>query len=128
MNRDEGISFCRRLVASIPGLSPILAEHRSDNFGEILPHPFMGDVSRWYLARIRQGDLVGAGELATYLDTEYVSGSPYVQDLLAVSFIENLPWEHEDEALGVRSTLGPALQARQQEMWAWRPSGGTREG
>jgi len=65
----------------------------------------MADVSRWHLARIRQGDLVGAGELAKYLDTEYVSGSAYVQDLLAVSFIENLPWEHEDEALGVRSTL-----------------------
>ena len=126
MNRDEGISFCQRLVESIPALSPILAEHRSDNFGEILSHPFMGDVSRWYLARLRQGDLVGARELAKYLDLEYMSGSAYVQDLLAVSFIENLPWEHEDEARGVRSTLGPALQARQQEMWAWLPSGGPR--
>ena len=127
MSRDEGISFCRRLVESTPALSPILAEHLSDNFGEILPHHFVADVSRWHLARIRQGDLVDAGELATYVDREYVSGSPYVQDLLAASFIESLPWEHEEESLAIRSTLGPALQARQREMWSWRPSRGTRE-
>ena len=126
MSRDEGTTFCQRLVESIPALTPILAEHRSDNFGEILPHAFMSDVSRWYLARVRQRDFADAGEFATYLDAEYVNGSAYVRDLLAVSFIENLPWEHEENALAVRSTLGPVLQARQREMWSWRPSGGTR--
>lgn len=126
MNHDEGVAFCHHLVESISALRPVLAEHRSDNDGEVLSHLFMGDVSRWYLARYRGRDVGAVAELSKFLDIEFVSGSSYVRNLLAVSFIENLPWGQEDEALGVRSTLGPALQARQQEMWGWRQSTGSR--
>ena len=40
------IAFCRELAQQIPDIGEILTEHLSD-YDELLPHVFMGDVTRY---------------------------------------------------------------------------------
>ena len=83
--------FCRRLVEDIPELAPILQEHLEDNFDEMLPHVFFGDVTRWVddaLASDPQS--APARELLARLDQAATDGDDNVKELIAVSFLENL--------------------------------------
>jgi hypothetical protein len=67
-------AFVRSLVELDIRLEDLLAEHLSWN-KTLLPHVFMGDVSRQILA---------------YSDEELRLGHPDTQELIVVSFVENL--------------------------------------
>ncbi len=45
------VTFMTELVAQIPELEPLYSEHMQDNFGEMLPHVLMGDVTRFAVAK-----------------------------------------------------------------------------
>lgn len=67
MDRDD--PFCDRVASRFPKLAPIrLAEHRTDQSGDTLPHVFMADVARWYLERQRAGDVATVHTFAAWLD------------------------------------------------------------
>ena len=83
--------FCEELVQNFNNLGPILIEHVSDN-DEILPHVFLGDVTRYVLA-----DGIQRRELVRFLDDRFTKGEKDIRDLIAVSFIENLESEEELE-------------------------------
>ena len=93
----------RDVVANVPELQPLLAEHLADNYGELLPHVFFGDVTRWAL-REKAVNSLSLKRLLTLLDASYAKGVPDVQELIAVSFLENLP-------PGWPAKLGPHLAA-----------------
>jgi hypothetical protein len=108
-------AFVRSLVEHFPSLAPLLEEHLTDNFGELLPHIFLGDVVRWVLTLMAtaraEGSLAAQRELRAFLshlEDVYVGGNEELQELLSVSFLENLPRPEEDGA-EIRTQLGPSL-------------------
>lgn len=115
---DATIALVDRLVERLVVLQPMLREHLADNFGEVLPHMFIGDLTRYVVAReIAAGqvnrDLSAAiqGEIDEVLDAleqAYSDGDEEVEELIAVSFLENLPRDGEP-GHAIRSRLGPLL-------------------
>lgn len=115
------IEFVEGIVERFPSLGEVFAEHVSDNFGEVLPHLFFGDLTR-YVVSAHLG--VGSGEhpediviehhltaMLKDLEVAYAGGDPEVQELIAVSFLENLP-RPDEEGSGIRARLGPQLTAQ----------------
>lgn len=117
---ETTIDFIEQLVSKYPGLKPIFDEHVSDNFGEVLPHLFFGDLTRYVVARFTEvegdphEDTQAENELRRLLndlENAYVDGQEEIRELISVSFLENLPRPGE-EASGVRTWLGPELSAQ----------------
>jgi hypothetical protein len=98
-------ALVRELVAEVTDLRPLLRKHLEDNLGEMLPHLFFGDISRWALDQ--ESRPTGAlSRLLSLLEDAFEQGVPEVQELLVVSFLENLP---SDSSLW--DELGPRLTA-----------------
>jgi hypothetical protein len=47
---ESTISFVQDLVRQFQELRNLLKEHQEDNFGELLPHVFLGDVTRYVVS------------------------------------------------------------------------------
>ena len=108
-------TFVRALVDRFPSLQPLFDEHVADNFGELLPHVFFGDIVRWVLsllatAKFRPESTSGRRLTAVLqlLEETYSGGDGELQELLSVSFLENLPRPGEVGA-EIRDQLGPSL-------------------
>jgi hypothetical protein len=114
------IAFCDALVTEFPELEPNLAEHREDMEGETLPHVFMADVTRWFMERYRAGESRSAKALTDWFDSQYPTADADVRNVIDVSFLENLPWPPDPDAM-VSKLLGPHLHQTLLDMQAWRP-------
>jgi hypothetical protein len=91
------------LIAAEPALTALLHEHLAAN-DELLPHVFIGDVTRWLTANGPQPHVLGV------LDEAVVSDSMYVQGLVYISFLENLePGAPSDDR--IVASLPPRLRA-----------------
>lgn len=118
---EAAIDFIERLVGRYPILKPIFDEHVSDNFGEVLPHLFFGDLTRYTVSRFLDVDseavpqgLEAGPELRRLLndiEDTYSDGDEEIQELISASFLENLPRPGE-QASGLRAWLGPELSAQ----------------
>jgi len=113
------IAFVRSLVSRFPSLSGVLEEHVKDN-DEILPHVFFGDLTRFTLSLLSTA--IGGGGLPPrrelrgildYLEETYSKGDAELQELIAASFLENLPGPREDGSQ-IRGMLGPNLRKQLQ--------------
>lgn len=109
--------FVAEIANHFPSLGAALTAHKEDNFGTILPHVFFGDVTRWAslvtLATAAES-LRHIKELTSvlgYLENAYSSGDEELQELISVSFLENLPRPGERGAQ-IRQLLGSALSAQ----------------
>ncbi|HPH65438.1 MAG TPA: hypothetical protein PLF40_06830 [Kofleriaceae bacterium] len=98
-----------------------LTTHLSDNH-ELLPHVLMGDWTRSVLAlQARQG--VGHEEVQAALQTlemAMAQGSSDLQELVVVSFLENLD-PGTPELAELRKSFGPALAQAMNVFENWRP-------
>lgn len=106
-------SFAEKLVSEIPALAPLLAEHKSDN-EELLPHVFFGDVTR-YVSDLHKDSLKGnrnaeetLRKILSALEAGMASGVEDVQELISVSFLENLDSEDADFQ-ELKRLFGPKL-------------------
>lgn len=107
---ERTVSFVQSIVARFPGLKPLLAEHIKDNH-EILPHLFFGDVTRYALSLVRARKPDQKPELhmlLDFLEKAFEDGSEELQELIAVSFLENLQGTG-DEGTHIIAMLGPRL-------------------
>lgn len=105
--------FARRVVAAVPDLEPVLAEHLEDNVDELLPHVFFGDVTRWAEQQASTSPGSPALErLLGELTAGFASGDEEVRDLITVSFLENL-----DDDSPVIERLSPALRDRRAQLY-----------
>jgi hypothetical protein len=82
------------VAAQSPQLDALLEEHLQDNRGELLPHLYFGDVTRRFEELWKErSDPLASGEIRRILD-QLEQGlaleDEYVQNLIAVSFIEDL--------------------------------------
>lgn len=105
--KDDAQDFCEELVRRFNELAPLLQEHVAD-YDEILPHVFMGDVTRYVLSGTPQRE-----ELLRHLNDALRNGGEEIQNLIAVSFVENL----ESEEKLQRALQGVEAEALREE---WR--------
>ena len=98
---------CEELVHKVPLLAGLLKEHIED-YDELLPHVFMGEVSR-YVVSYREG----RKQIGDFLDECFRDCGDDIQNLIAVSFVENLVSEDEFE----RALDGASADALRKE---WR--------
>jgi hypothetical protein len=119
---EKSVGFVKQLAAPFPGLAALLDEHIKENFGEVLPHVFFGDVTRYLVSLLLAisggGDLTQRRELCQTLDRleeGYSRGDEELQELIAVSFLENLPRPGEPGSQ-IRSMLGPSLSKQLRTM------------
>ena len=115
---ESDAAFCDRLAELHSELAALLAEHRQDN-DETLPHLFMADVARWFEAKYRAGEREPALALARWLEEEYPSASPTIENVICVSFLEMLPWPPDSDAEAIAEILGRRLRRSLKEMQDW---------
>lgn len=89
MSAPENIELLCEAARVVPGFAPIHAEHVHDD-GEVLPHVLMADLVRHIEDRAAGGDLAPAVAALALVQGAYESGVPYLQELVSVSFLENL--------------------------------------
>ena len=105
------IDLIDRLVGKFPTLQPLLREHLAENFGEVLPHVFFGDLTRYVASEFLQGTDYGLlRALLDELEHAFGVGDERITEVIAVSFLQNLPRPGE-EGESLRDLLGPALRS-----------------
>ncbi len=106
-------ALVENLAHAIPPLEAVLAESRQDN-GEILPHLVMADYERWLeVAILSQGahsDYDYACKLLRRLEAAIIA-DPYLEEMVAVSFVEMLPLKTTVIGEHIYAELGPHMQA-----------------
>ncbi len=110
---EESQAAIRSLVSEHEMLQPILDEHVRDG-DEILPHVLMADIARFMGALVadRSDDPVVMRDVEAIigtLDTQFREGGYAVRNVVAVSFLEQLPSTGEP-GTEVRELLTPALR------------------
>jgi len=91
MMTETQIQFLRGLAGKSPELIGLLAEHQMYNKGEILPHVFMGDLTRWLLSVCEDPHRAPEVEnVLDFLDNEFERDEGDIQEVISVSFLENL--------------------------------------
>ena len=114
-------SFVDRLSNAFPAVARLRSEHTREN-GELLPHPFLGDVARYAISLFESAGDVTKQELrmlCSFMENEYASGTPSVRALIALGFLENLAGPPEPY-WRIRTVLGPELRKAIEEMWPAR--------
>ena len=99
------------LLERVPELRSAYDKHVHD-YDELLPHVFLGDVTRYVVQQIRlceTGPATPVERILSFLDQCMGSGDEHVKELVSVSFIENL-LEHEDAPAGIKGLIGPTLE------------------
>jgi hypothetical protein len=98
-------AFVEWLVGRHSDLAPILDEHLRDN-GELLPHVFFGDVTRYASDLARRGDTGRLDHLLTDLDQALTSAEDEADNLIWASFVENAQGIRGDDEERLREELG----------------------
>src|SRR5215471_18666018 len=113
--RDAQARLVDELVKTIPEFEPVLREHLDFN-EELLPHVLFGDLTRWVIGEYRESQ--GNGQHARnarnllertlrFLEERFTDRrDDAAQDLIAVSFLENLHQAGGDYP-GLKALLGP---------------------
>jgi hypothetical protein len=103
-------AWIAKLVTQVPSLRRLHDEHVADN-DELLPHVFMGDVTRFVESAVAAGPhrIQMVREILAVLEQAAASAEPSVLELVSVSFLENLDRSAEGYEQ-LRSMMGPALR------------------
>ena len=113
MSQDT-VAFVMAMANRFAALRPMLSEHRKDNFGEVLPHIFFGDMTRYLVSRwVSSGECELPNDVCAilrFLEEAYLLCGPDIRDLIGASFLENLPSSSEP-GWRLREFLGPQLKA-----------------
>jgi hypothetical protein len=114
MSKDTE-AFARQLAELSLSLTVLFDEHSEDNFPEVLPHIFLYDVVLHVVGLVQeiayQNSSSARSELICILamiELNFESGNPEIEELIAVSFLENLPM-HAETGYEIREYLGPKL-------------------
>ena len=108
-NASQPIGFVEELLKDVPELSSVYSEHIEDN-DILLPHVFLGDVTRFFVDEVQRDAASDAvGRILTLMENALASGSAEVQELIGVSFVENLA-EYGDVLKEIAARLGPKMK------------------
>ena len=103
------VAFVGALCEQFPVLIPLLQTHL-DAYEALLPHLFLGEVTPWLVERYVENptDETTLGILR-FIDTAFASAAGDRYELIAASFLENLPRKTEPGA-DIRVALGSSLR------------------
>lgn len=104
--RAEEAAFVGALVHRFPMLLPTLQQHLDDYDG-LLPHVFLGDITRWIVEKFDSEDDSQIKGLLIFIEDCFSEGNENERELITVSFLENLPLLGKGAKL--RTRLGPNL-------------------
>ena len=128
---NEAEVFVHELVDVVPRLRHVLEQHVAE-FEGLLPHVFMGAVSRFASNAYNRcaagvdGACRELDALLTALEQAFSDRGEDIQDLIVVSFLENVAVEVV-AARDFESRLGPALRREiQVYLDAYGPEGDPR--
>ncbi len=105
------VECVQRLIERVPELRGMYQQHVQFN-GELLPHVFLGEVCGYVEEQVRSGDVTGQGllrRIVDFFECAIASGDEDVQELISVSFVENLAWQ-EDVFERIEGLLGENLR------------------
>jgi hypothetical protein len=85
------IEFCQKLAEQVPETEAILQEHFND-YDQLLPNVFFGDLTRYILS-----DRPGRLKIVEFLEQSFHQHGSEIEELIAVSFIENLESKYDLE-------------------------------
>lgn len=88
--------FVSRLRSGVPECSTTLREHLDEQEGELLLHLLVADLRRLALAWFEEGRTDALARLLDVLNTALREGDEYVENAIAVSFVEDLGWWEAD--------------------------------
>lgn len=91
-----------QMAAVDPELAALLATHRDEYEGLVIPYLFMNEVMHWALGHNRAGEVAFVTSLLSRLEELYVVGNKETRDYIAVAFLEGM-----DDSM--RDYLGPML-------------------
>jgi hypothetical protein len=97
------IEFCEKLAEQVPEIKTMLQEHL-DDCDQLLPHVFFGDLARYVLS-----DGPGRLKMVEFLEQSFHRFGSEIEELIAVSFIENLESEYDLEH-ALRGLTAPNLK------------------
>ncbi len=101
-------TFVSLLIEEVPELFSVYEEHLDDNDG-LLEHVFMGDVTRFIVIISTEEEKSEVlDRIITLLDKAIRSKDEKLQELISVSFLENLP-QHDSCYTDIKKVLPPAL-------------------
>jgi hypothetical protein len=108
-------NFIDLLLQKVPELRPLRDEHIRQ-YDELLPHVFFGELTRYVIDQVRaerdgtaQGGPEPVARILDFLERAMISSDTKVQELVSVSFLENL--DQSDEAYAkLKALLGPTLK------------------
>ena len=110
--RETTVEAIRQFVRSVEGAVGVLDVHRTENFGEVLPHVLMADLTRWFVAAVTAGNDQATCAFLAAIEQLYLNGDPDILNVVQVSFMEYLtinPDTDEQAALAAMHHLaGPA--------------------
>ena len=107
------------LVDDVPELKQLFAEHVELN-GELLPHVFFGDLTRFVQTELGRGNADLVRRVLGALEGAAHSTEPSVRDLIGASFLENLDldaqgWREMVRLAGPAMTLALARERRSRQ-------------
>jgi hypothetical protein len=106
-HKPVGEIFFEGLADRVPEFA-VVRDEFVRTFGEVIPHPLMGDLERFVAQRSHDPRLVDA--VLGYLEEWMNSYDEYIVELISVSFLEGMdPSEPTYDVL--RSRMGPLLLA-----------------
>lgn len=110
MRRAEEIAFVGALVYRFRVLMPLLQEHL-DAYDEMIPHLFLGDVTRWIVDRVSGVAAVDPiiHDILAFFEVGFKAGGNSEKELISVSFLENFPLRSE-RGSDLRGLVGPELK------------------
>ena len=96
-------NFCQKLAAEFADVRRILDEHLADN-DELLPHVFMGDITRYVLDNGPQ-----RAAIVQRLEDTFARPDQGLDELIGVSFVENIETS-DDLNLALREVHGDSIR------------------
>ncbi len=107
----------RFLRDNVQAVVPAVDGHLAD-YGEVIPHVLFGQLTRFVLRARERDDLVVVGECLECFDEMLRIGDNAVQNLVAVSFVENVgPGDPAQSAFIATWPEGLRLEAQRQRDW-----------
>jgi hypothetical protein len=119
MSRDQVVPA---LLARVPELANVYEEHLRTFEGEALESVLFGDLTRFVIEAYQRGDRDLVDRCLEFLELALATGDEYVENLVAVSFVENVgPWDPEQRRFIRSWPRRLRKEARRQR--DWRPPG-----
>lgn len=94
-------NFVQQLLSTVRETRGIYQKHLEDN-DETLPHVLLGEITRFIIDSYRRANIELLARILEFLENAISSTDDKVQELVVVSFLENLHQAGNDCEVGIR--------------------------